>query len=165
MASAALRVSMQRFQPQLESLPVGLSGSFASLRRYQSIVRPAEACLCVRALEASPLYLDPLAPRRVPRVPTTGTLPPPVQSRTTYAVLHVLRAKQIRRYGELAVALIDQVHSVLGQHHPQDARRKGWISGLSPEEVPIAGSTMSACYRLRPAFPLQGLQWRTGSVF
>jgi len=34
---------------------------------------------------------------------------------------------------ELALALIDQVHQVLGRHRPDDARR-GWISGLEEAE-------------------------------
>lgn len=34
---------------------------------------------------------------------------------------------------ELALALVDQVHQVLGRHHPDDPRQ-GWISGLSAEE-------------------------------
>ncbi len=37
------------------------------------------------------------------------------------------------QYKRLAVALIDQVHSVLGKHRKDDPRR-GWISGLSDEE-------------------------------
>lgn len=33
----------------------------------------------------------------------------------------------------LAAKLIDQVHSILGKHHPQDPR-KGWLSGLSEQD-------------------------------
>jgi hypothetical protein len=36
-------------------------------------------------------------------------------------------------YGHLALALIDQVHSILGRHRDDDFRR-GWISGLSDGE-------------------------------
>lgn len=34
---------------------------------------------------------------------------------------------------EVALALVDQVHRMLGRHRPDD-RRRGWISGLSEEE-------------------------------
>jgi hypothetical protein len=37
------------------------------------------------------------------------------------------------RYVDLALDLVDQVHHVLGRHHPQDPR-SGWISGLGEEE-------------------------------
>ena len=37
------------------------------------------------------------------------------------------------RYADLAVDLVDQVHHVLGRHHPEDPR-SGWISGLAEEE-------------------------------
>ncbi len=37
------------------------------------------------------------------------------------------------RYRGLALALIDQVHNVLGRHRPDDPRQ-GWISGLKEEE-------------------------------
>lgn len=38
-----------------------------------------------------------------------------------------------RRFLDLAMALVDQVHSVLGKHRPDDSRR-GWISGLDETE-------------------------------
>jgi hypothetical protein len=37
------------------------------------------------------------------------------------------------KYLQLAVSLVDQVHTILGRHRPEDAR-KGWISGLEDEE-------------------------------
>lgn len=37
------------------------------------------------------------------------------------------------RYLELATRLVDQVHEVLGRHHPDDPRT-GWISGLPEDE-------------------------------
>lgn len=37
------------------------------------------------------------------------------------------------RYLDLALALVDQVHHVLGRHRPEDPRR-GWISGLTESE-------------------------------
>jgi len=43
------------------------------------------------------------------------------------------RATGETRYRDLALQLVDQVHSVLGRHRPDDART-GWISGLSEEE-------------------------------
>jgi len=36
------------------------------------------------------------------------------------------------RYADLALALVNQVHHVLGRHHPRDPR-SGWISGLGEE--------------------------------
>ncbi|BCO10620.1 hypothetical protein GF1_29960 [Desulfolithobacter dissulfuricans] len=38
-----------------------------------------------------------------------------------------------RKYLDLALALVDQVHHTLGRHRPDDAR-KGWISGLGEAE-------------------------------
>jgi len=38
-----------------------------------------------------------------------------------------------KRYKELALRLVDQVHHILGKHR-EDDRRTGWISGLSDEE-------------------------------
>ena len=47
--------------------------------------------------------------------------------------LGLARSTGERKYTELAVNLIDQVHHVLGRHRPDDTR-KGWISGLSEDE-------------------------------
>lgn len=47
--------------------------------------------------------------------------------------LGLARSTGERKYIELAVKLIDQVHHTLGRHRPDDAR-KGWISGLSEDE-------------------------------
>lgn len=47
--------------------------------------------------------------------------------------LGLARATGERKYTELAVNLIDQVHHALGRHR-QDDPRKGWISGLSEDE-------------------------------
>ncbi|MDH4106767.1 MAG: hypothetical protein OEW35_00475 [Gammaproteobacteria bacterium] len=55
--------------------------------------------------------------------------------------LGLYRASGDRRDLDLAVALVDQVHAVLGRHRPGDTRR-GWISGLPEEagrEHPTAG--------------------------
>ena len=49
----------------------------------------------------------------------------------TYLSLHVATGNN--DYLELALALVDQVHSILGRHRDDDAR-VGWISGLSEEE-------------------------------
>jgi hypothetical protein len=48
-------------------------------------------------------------------------------------LLGLAQATSEGRYLELALALIDQVHRVLGRHRADDARR-GWISGLSEEQ-------------------------------
>jgi len=47
--------------------------------------------------------------------------------------LGLSRATGERRYHTLALALVDQVHSVLGRHRHDDPRT-GWISGLSEAE-------------------------------
>lgn len=47
--------------------------------------------------------------------------------------LGLYRASGEARYLDLALALVDQVHHVLGRHRPDDLRQ-GWISGLSEEE-------------------------------
>jgi len=47
--------------------------------------------------------------------------------------LSLYRATTEVRYRKLALALIDQVHNVLGRHRPDDPRA-GWISGLGEEE-------------------------------
>jgi len=53
-----------------------------------------------------------------------------------FAVCNLLglwRATGEQRHLELALALVDQVHAVLGRHREDDVRR-GWISGLSERE-------------------------------
>ncbi len=58
-----------------------------------------------------------------------------------------------RRFRELALALIDQVHETLGRHRPDDSRR-GWISGLAENEGrehPTAGGL-----RIGKALPERG---------
>ena len=53
-----------------------------------------------------------------------------------FAVCNFLELRRLTGdeiYADLATRLVDQVHSVLGRHRPDDAR-KGWISGLSEEE-------------------------------
>jgi hypothetical protein len=47
--------------------------------------------------------------------------------------LGLSRATGKKRYDDLALDLVDQVHSVLGRYHPEDPR-SGWISGLGEEE-------------------------------
>ena len=47
--------------------------------------------------------------------------------------LGLARSTGERKYIELAMKLIDQVHHTLGRHRPDDPR-KGWISGLSEDE-------------------------------
>lgn len=47
--------------------------------------------------------------------------------------LALARATGEARWSELARALVDDVHRVLGRHRPDDARH-GWISGLGEEE-------------------------------
>lgn len=46
--------------------------------------------------------------------------------------LELARATGERRYRELALRLVDQVHHTLGRHRADDSRR-GWISGLDEE--------------------------------
>ena len=46
--------------------------------------------------------------------------------------LSLYRHTENDEYKQLALSLIDQVHTVLGKHRPDDPRR-GWISGLSEE--------------------------------
>ncbi len=51
------------------------------------------------------------------------------------------RATSDARYGQMALALVDQVHRVLGKHRADDVR-SGWLSGLSGAEAeahPTAG--------------------------
>ena len=47
--------------------------------------------------------------------------------------LELYRQAKEERYRDLALQLVDQVHSVLGRHRDDDSR-KGWISGLSEHE-------------------------------
>ena len=47
--------------------------------------------------------------------------------------LELYRQTNEEGYRDLALQLVDQVHSVLGRHR-EDDRRKGWISGLSEQE-------------------------------
>lgn len=47
--------------------------------------------------------------------------------------LGLARATGERRYKELALRLVDQVHHTLGRHRDDDPRR-GWISGLGEDE-------------------------------
>jgi hypothetical protein len=47
--------------------------------------------------------------------------------------LGLYRATDRADWLELALALVDQVHSSLGRHRADD-RRSGWISGLAEEE-------------------------------
>lgn len=48
--------------------------------------------------------------------------------------LGLARATQDRRFRDLAIQLVDQVHRELGRFHPGD-RRTGWISGLADDEA------------------------------
>lgn len=53
-----------------------------------------------------------------------------------FAVCNFLELRRLtgdETYADLATGLVDQVHTVLGRHRPDDART-GWISGLSEEE-------------------------------
>jgi len=55
--------------------------------------------------------------------------------------LYLYRATGETRYKDIALALVEQVHEVLGRHRPDDPR-KGWISGLdeaSGRAHPLAG--------------------------
>lgn len=71
----------------------------------------------------------------------TGLDPPTASPRRylwtdAFAVCNYLgawRADRNPRQRELAIALIDQVHDVLGRHRPEGSRA-GWISGLGDEE-------------------------------
>ena len=47
--------------------------------------------------------------------------------------LGLARATGERRYTDLALRLVDQVHHVLGRHRPGDSRQ-GWLSGLDEAE-------------------------------
>jgi hypothetical protein len=54
----------------------------------------------------------------------------------SFAVCNYLELERLtgeRRFLELGLRLVDQVHEVLGRHRRDDERR-GWISGLSEEE-------------------------------
>lgn len=54
-----------------------------------------------------------------------------------FAVCNLLELARLTgdaRHTELALALVDQVHRVLGRHRTDDART-GWLSGLSGEEA------------------------------
>ena len=66
-----------------------------------------------------------------------GDLPPRRYLWTdAFAVCNYLglaRSSGEDRYLALALRLVDQVHEVLGKHREDDSRR-GWISGLPPEE-------------------------------
>lgn len=69
----------------------------------------------------------------------TGLVPPAPPRRylwtDAFAVCNCLglaRATRDERWADLALALVDQVHHVLGRHHPDDPR-SGWISGLAGE--------------------------------
>ncbi len=64
------------------------------------------------------------------RTGLTGAAPPRRYLWTdAFAVLNYLRLGQ----NSLAQELVDQVHQTLGRHRPDD-RRRGWLSGLSPEQ-------------------------------
>ena len=68
------------------------------------------------------------------------------------------------RFKALALALIDQVHTILGRHRPDDTRT-GWISGLSEAEGrarPLAGGLRigkALNERARNAAPDARLEW------
>src|SRR6185369_10841710 len=47
--------------------------------------------------------------------------------------LELFRRTGERKWSELALRLVDQVHHILGRHRPDDPRR-GWISGLAEAE-------------------------------
>jgi hypothetical protein len=51
-------------------------------------------------------------------------------------LLALARATGEARYRDLALALVEQVHHVLGRHRPDD-RRRGWISGLEGEQAEL----------------------------
>ena len=81
------------------------------------------------------------------------------------------RATGDRRYLELALRLVEQVHRTLGRHRPDDARR-GWISGL-PEDEGAAHPTRGGL-RIGKPLPERGpdepfddeLEWeRDGQYF
>lgn len=87
---------------------------------------------------------------------TTGILGATVPRRylwtDAFAVCNFLglyRAHGEHPFLELAVALVDQVHHVLGRHRPDDSRC-GWISGLSE----AAGERHPTCGGLRIGKPL-----------
>lgn len=48
--------------------------------------------------------------------------------------LELYRQTDDQQYLQLAVKLVDQVHLVLGKHHPHGARQ-GWLSGLDDEQA------------------------------
>jgi hypothetical protein len=70
------------------------------------------------------------------RTGLTGPTPPRRYLWTdAFAVCNYLglaRATGEERYVDTALSLVDQVHGVLGRHHPDDPR-SGWISGLGDE--------------------------------
>lgn len=87
----------------------------------------------------------------------------------TFLGLH--RSTGDRRFRELALRLVDQVHHVLGRHRPDD-RRSGWISGLSEaegEKHPTAGGLRigKPLPERPPGEPLvEALEWdRDGQYF
>lgn len=85
--------------------------------------------------------------------------------------LELARATGLRRYRDLALRLVEQVHRTLGRHRADDARR-GWLSGLSAAE----GASHPTRGGLRIGKPLPerapgepfdaGLEWeRDGQYF
>ncbi len=75
------------------------------------------------------------------------------------------------QYRDLALRLVDQVHSVLGRHRPDDSRT-GWISGLSDEEGQVhptaGGLRIGKCMNERRPDELfdEALEWdRDGQYF
>lgn len=58
-----------------------------------------------------------------------------------FAVFNLVQIYRISGQGmhlDLARALVDQVHSVLGHHRPDDSRR-GWLSGADSDHPTRAG--------------------------
>jgi hypothetical protein len=105
----------------------------------------------------------------------TGPTPPRRYLWTdAFAVCNYLglaRATGEERYVDTALSLVNQVHRVLGQHHPDDPR-SGWISALGDEEA--AAHPTRGGLRIGKALPERGaneplderLEWdRDGQYF
>ncbi len=99
---------------------------------------------------------------------------PDGQLRDAFAVCNYLGLYQAlgqSHFLELALLLVEQVHEVLGRHHPDEAHT-GWLSGLDDEEQrahpPRAGLRIGKEFRERTADePFDdGLEWqRDGQYF
>ncbi|XP_013410277.1 uncharacterized protein LOC106173635 [Lingula anatina] len=97
--------------------------SLSSVQTMASSSTPNAASIMLEFAANTGLYPERLPPRRYLWT-------------DAYAVCNFLglaRRTGEMRYQQLAHQLVEQVHTYLGKHRPDDARQ-GWISGLSEEE-------------------------------